>query len=251
MSSSSILNLSKNIKALTLDVFDTFLLRNTKPEIYRFYEISRLHQKLLKDKGYEFSLDEIFYCRQLCIEIAYKTAKLNNYEKDAKIKDIYKLMLNALNIKNEGIIEDMLKTELEYEVKNLKLNKKLICVVEELRRNKKLKIFFISDMYLSKVDILFLINNFAKEFKFDNLYVSSEYSITKLSGSLYDLLLKKENLNVEEILHIGDNYSSDFVSAKKKGLKTIYMPRSKLFKLIYRLREKLFRISMLGCVIQR
>ena len=82
----------------------------------------------------------------------------------------------------------------------------------------------------------------APNVKFSKIYVSSEWSLTKNAGGLFDLFCEKEGFKAEEVIHVGDNYQSDYLSAVKKGLKAIYWPRSKVFKTLRQFRENIFRL---------
>jgi predicted HAD superfamily hydrolase len=56
------------------------------------------------------------------------------------------------------------------------------------------------------------------------MYISSEVLKTKWDGDLYNYVLSKENLKPEEMVHIGDNYHSDYEVPYSKGIKAFYMP---------------------------
>lgn len=236
------ISIPDKIKAITLDVFDTFLFRNTKSEKERFKEVSRIHKNILKEKGYSFSTNEIFFLRQLCHKIAYESKSLEKTGGDRKLEEIFNLMLDSLKIKNKEILNAFIKSELIYEKDNLKVNKKLIKCIEKLRKN-NLQIYFISDMYLSKGNIQYLIDKLAKNFRYKGIYVSSEFNQTKMSGKLFDTFLKNENLKPEEIIHIGDNNYSDYLLPKSKNISVIYLPRNRIIKIIRTVRNFLFYIT--------
>ena len=60
---------------------------------------------------------------------------------------------------------------------------------------------------------------------YEKLFVSCEYVKTKRSGSLYEYAAKNLGVDVGQILHIGDNLLSDYLSAKKMGLKAVLYKR--------------------------
>lgn len=83
------------------------------------------------------------------------------------------------------------------------------------------KIILVSDMYYSKSQIVhFLVHVGIDMDNIDDVFVSSEYDSTKYNGNLYGIVIN--TLGNNKILHIGDNYQSDVVSAKKYGLETIH-----------------------------
>ena len=54
-----------------------------------------------------------------------------------------------------------------------------------------------------------------------NVYVSSEYALTKLTGNLFKKVLEIEGVKANEVLHLGDNLRSDWFRPKLIGMKTI------------------------------
>ncbi|MBO7218714.1 MAG: hypothetical protein J6V40_01915, partial [Clostridia bacterium] len=55
---------------------------------------------------------------------------------------------------------------------------------------------------------------------FDKLYVSCDYNASKRDGHLYNEISK--DYRVKKIIHVGDNFVSDIISANEKGLDTHY-----------------------------
>ena len=61
---------------------------------------------------------------------------------------------------------------------------------------------------------------------YEKIYLSSEMGMTKHAGTLYNYVLTENNIKASQILHIGDNKNSDILQARKKGIKTLYFPRT-------------------------
>lgn len=82
-------------------------------------------------------------------------------------------------------------------------------------------IIVISDMYLPKDLIAQMLekNGFTG---YSSLYVSSQSGYTKASGLLFDHVARDLEVEASRILHIGDNYESDVVWAKKCGFQAIF-----------------------------
>jgi HAD superfamily hydrolase (TIGR01549 family) len=85
------------------------------------------------------------------------------------------------------------------------------------------RIIVTSDYEFSKNFIFGLLQEKGIEFPLSNIYVSSDYLASKFSGNLYYKLIgfypKKK------IIHIGDDFKSDFMMARRSGLETIYHAR--------------------------
>ena len=73
-------------------------------------------------------------------------------------------------------------------------------------------------MYIHMDTIAFILKK-CGYYRFDSIFVSSEYGKSKYKGDLFDEV-KKQYLN-QKILHIGDAKRSDFLNAKIHGLSAI------------------------------
>ena len=82
-----------------------------------------------------------------------------------------------------------------------------------------------SDMYLS-ADILKQILKKNGIDQLDHLYVSSEIGLTKSTGALYTYVLKREMNSNGYMVHIGDNWNSDVIRAKEKGIHSFHLPKA-------------------------
>ena len=54
-----------------------------------------------------------------------------------------------------------------------------------------------------------------------NVYVSSEYALTKRTGKLFKKVLELEGVKANEVLHLGDNWRSDWFRPTLIGMKAI------------------------------
>lgn len=191
---------------ISFDIFDTLVFRNVmKPiDIYKIVE-----QKVLdKHKIKGFSKARID---------AENKARLLSKKEDITLDEIYK----NLNKKLENNTEEIKKLEMDIEEKFIVANP-FMKIAYEYAKEKKKKIFIISDMYLPTK----FLEKVLKKCGYTNykkLYVSGDLNKTKGSGSIYNLVREenkfKEN---EKWLHIGDNALSDIQSAKNKGLNAYF-----------------------------
>ncbi|MDE7313202.1 MAG: hypothetical protein K2N87_16530 [Eubacterium sp.] len=84
-------------------------------------------------------------------------------------------------------------------------------------RQQKKRVIFTTDMYLEKPELERILKR-CSLVQYDAIYASSELKKTKYDGTLYDGLLKKENVSPGSILHIGDDRLADVAMAAKKKL---------------------------------
>lgn len=92
------------------------------------------------------------------------------------------------------------------------------------------RVVICSDMYLDRNIIEEILEKNGLD-GYDKLYLSSETRKTKHSGDLFQVLIKAEKVNAERVLHIGDNYRSDYLQARKQGLKAFNYPQRKYIQL--------------------
>ena len=95
------------------------------------------------------------------------------------------------------------------------------CYDEAVKLGKR--IIAVSDMYLP-ADVL---RSFLQGKGYDQVaavYVSCDYGSRKSDGLLYDRVIAAEAVHPSEILHMGDNRQSDYLSALSRGISAVYTP---------------------------
>lgn len=147
-----------------------------------------------------------------------KAAERSLWERnDYGLEDIYE----AFEFDHPALCgkSELVKLELECE-------ERMILPVVEMRdfidqlRLKKGQIAFVSDMYLPKDFILSLLIKHGFYRDGDKLYVSNHSGCMKLTGDLYRLIQKKENVSFSHWEHWGDNRISDYSVPKKLGIRS-------------------------------
>jgi predicted HAD superfamily hydrolase len=219
---------------ISFDVFDTVLLRNTKSETDRFYEISKLWAEYLKDD--DISADNLLYARLLAAKICYRQAEKKAYCREAKHSDILKLTLSLASIP-EIHSREFKKIETNYELKNLVYNEKFTKLIKHAKSQNK-KVLAISDMYFDEDLIKELIVGVSPNLHFDNIYSSSVSGLNKASNELYKHVADKENIKMNaRWVHFGDNLNSDVIQAKHLGISAYYTPRGMCWRAIAYIRR--------------
>lgn len=187
-----------NKDVVSFDVFDTLLCRSfiEPDDVFKYIE-------------HKYKIDG-FYKERLEAE---KQARIS-LNKEVNIDEIYGF------IKEE--YKDFKQIEIDTEIKVNHKN----CIIEPIydyakKHNKR--VIAISDMYLPKYVIETLLKNGG--YQMDEVYVSCEFDMTKGIGSLYDEVLKLENINSSDIVHFGDNYNSDYYMARQKDIDSYQTPK--------------------------
>lgn len=241
----SLIAQSSKIKVVSVDVFDTLLLRTTTPEFTKFRKFGDEISKRVP-----FVLDSIekqslyfMKLRILAAKTVYHQKKPIKGGREARLSEIYDLMIIALKLQfdlSEKQINDIRKLlyeiEIECELLDLSVNTTLVEILKEIKNQDK-KIIAISDMYLSVEDIKLLLKANETYDLFDQIIVSSEFGYGKASGVLFDDVLDMQAIEPYQMCHLGDNYRSDYLQPTAKGIRAIYSPRSLTWQRVASLRK--------------
>lgn len=212
-----------NIKVLSLDIFDTLLLRNNKSELTRYYELARLCSKLL-DKT--INPEDVLLSRYYGLEYSYRTRPRIQGCTEGDIKQVISSQISTLNIQKK-YAPKFLDLEIEYEAENLTLNKGLFKACEILAE-RGVEIILLSDMYLNTSILMKLMQAKigSKPKWLNKIFSSSDIVLSKHSGKVFAYIETKLKKSSEQILHIGDNIKSDVKNAKDAGWHAFHYPIS-------------------------
>lgn len=203
------------IKLVSFDIFDTLIFRCVDEPKQIFTLIGSRAKNIGAIPSY-FADIEFEHLRVEAEKKARKIQKQNCGYDEVTLEEIYAVMPEI--IQTESLINLEIDTEMEQCYANFQTKE----VVERLYIEGK-KIILTSDMYLSKKQIqkILVASGYKLEW-FDEIFISSEYKVSKYSGQLFQIVLDRYKLNPEEIIHIGDNYFSDTLKPSSLGIKTYY-----------------------------
>lgn len=204
------------IKVVSFDIFDTLIVRPFFKPTDLFKMLDNDYRKLRgNNAGISFSKMR---------PIAEAIAREEQYKKEPSIQEItldqiYDSLGKIYNI-DKKYLEAMKKREMECEIRfctrrntayelyklALYIGKKVICT---------------SDMYLPEKTILDILNKNGYD-KISKLYLSSSIGKTKSTGDLYRYVLDEEGIEASELIHIGDNYQSDYKMAESLHIRPFH-----------------------------
>jgi HAD superfamily hydrolase (TIGR01549 family) len=219
------LALGPEVKVVSVDVFDTLLLRTTRPEEQRFEDIAGRQLAALRAAGHQVAATprELLILRLQSTRIAKRNAQPVLGDREASYDQIAGALLDALGL-NRDLVPLLRECEIEYEAANLYPNRLLIEILNGARRAGK-RVICLSDMYLSNREIGELLRRKAEGCTPDAIYVSADFGYRKASGQLYREVARRESAEPEEIVHCGDNRRADVVMARSQGLGAVHAPR--------------------------
>ena len=199
------------VKVVSFDIFDTLILRNTyePKDVFKFLDI-------------EFNkLGGSSYVNFKKIRELSEESCRNKMGREITFEEIYDYIIENYHISKDKCYKLMaIEKDLELRfMSQRKFGRRLYDMAKAYGK----KVVLTSDMYHDKAFItrLLLKCGYASV---DPLYLSSEVFKTKWDGVLYDYVLSKENIKPNEMVHIGDNYHSDYEVPLHKGIRSFYMP---------------------------
>ena len=212
---------SDTCKIVSFDVFDTLIVRPFSKPSDIFSLMAEEFNRIINSE----SIADFGYMRQYAEKHAREILKEEGKE-EVSLADIYEVFGKDFNV-SEKICKHMLDFEIDTEM-DFCVAKKSGYDLYKFAKYFEREIIIVSDMYLSQqfIEKILKKNNY---FDYDRIYVSSEYNKCKHDKKLYELIandlgLKGENLKT--LVHIGDNYSSDFKAAKEFGFNAYHVNNS-------------------------
>ncbi|WP_456277645.1 hypothetical protein [Bacillus sp. AK128] len=211
--------LETDIELLSLDIFDTLLFRTCEKPIDVFIKVG----EKAKNSGILPTSYTPFEFQQLRIE-AERVARTkkhteNSYDfQEVTLEDIYKQLPFT-----QATQDFILEIELEIESEVCYLNPMIFDLINSFF-NRKIPIYLLSDMYLSKIQIeRILVTNGLDINMINGIFVSSVEGGSKQSGLLFQKLLETvPYLKPESILHIGDNFLADVKVPQDYSIRVIH-----------------------------
>ena len=201
-------------KVYSFDVFDTVLARSTATHLGIF----ALMQKTLAQRGSGVpdGLVKAFLSWRTSAE--EEAGRL--FTRVCTLDDIYQPLVN------EGVISDEQKSSLIDMEQMLEYDKcfgipRIVELIRSLRKQGA-RIVFVSDMYLSSLQIRRMLEKAGCVEQGDRVYVSNEHDATKAAGTLYDVVLEQEGVRPHQLVHIGNHYEVDILQARKKRIRAVY-----------------------------
>ncbi|HMK48971.1 MAG TPA: HAD-IA family hydrolase, partial [Thermodesulfovibrionales bacterium] len=211
------LQLSRDIKVVSFDIFDTVLIRRVDPP-EKTKELSC--DRALKDGVVDRSGAGLLSLRKTVEENLKSQATAHGKDREYSIHDVFFEVASYLKVKDiQATVSRLLDIELEIE-KAVTLP--MPGIKDQLRRlSQGYRLIAVSDTYLTTQMLKQVLDHLGLGDYFKAIYASSEYKLSKSSGSLFRLILEAENIGPHELQHIGDNFLSDYFVPKKIGVKTV------------------------------
>lgn len=204
------------VKVVSFDIFDTLLVRPAGREADRF---SLLNRKFRTLSGAAVSFARL----RTEAEAVLRRRVINNEteREDFTLSEIYETLSSEFFVPGDTAAE-MQREELSLEKRLLRPRNSGKKLFEAALQSGK-RIIIVSDMYHTAP----FLSEVLKEngyTGFERIFVSSEEGLRKLSGRLFEHVLKVMEVLPGEVLHIGDNAESDIRIPAEKEIQTAWLP---------------------------
>lgn len=206
-----------------VDCFDTLLYRTCSPNtvlerwfrmIAEKYEIDYIYIKNIWKISKQVQSESIE-------ENSFRSVAFNMYNRFSYIKNIMHDF--------EGFYNYILKLYVQIELSVLKINQPLYAFLKKAKKEKK-NIYLVSDFYMPLEFFEEIFAALGIDNLIEKMFISSEVGYRKSSGRLFKVVIEKLNLNVNEILMIGDNKISDYKKARENGIDSYNIKKHNLKK---------------------
>lgn len=201
-------------KLISVDIFDTLLLRAVAKPVDLFEEVWREAVK----RGIAASPISDTEYMKLRAEME-RRARAGVPNREVTLGDIYEMFPEFI----AGDINKLKELELETEKKYCYANQAVYGWLISAKEH-GCRIVAVSDMYLGSGEIKEILEHNGIDTElFEEIIVSNEYGCSKQDGTLFDVLLNKyPGIRADEMLHVGDNENADYTQPVKKGLHAVH-----------------------------
>lgn len=209
--------MDENIKVISFDIFDTLITRPFLLPKDLFVFLNDDYRKLSNNLGIDFSK-----IREDG-EVLARIEAHNNKKEEVTLDRIYEIIEEENDISKE-ILNKLKKKEIELELRFCK-QRETAYSIYKLAKYLGKRVICTSDMYLP-LDVIKQLLEKNGYTEIDEIYLSCDIMKTKATGNLYEYVLQKEKIDASEMVHIGDNYKSDYEVAKKHKINAIHFPKT-------------------------
>ncbi|MGQ3676226.1 hypothetical protein ACT6QH_12100 [Xanthobacter sp. TB0139] len=217
---------------LSLDIFDTLLLRDSSSELTRFVEIGGYMADIVDGHKLDFSgapraptkrSIDAFLARHLGTKVTYRARDRVRGAAEGSLTEIHSIASRILS-GTDKYQDDFIAAELSYEATRLSVNQLLLEYID-LHNKRGGRTILITDMYMHAEHVRSLLRLLNVDLnQFDLIISSADTIVSKNSGGIFCLAEEQAGAARDRYLHIGDNIKGDFQSPIQHGWKAIHLP---------------------------
>lgn len=197
---------------ISLDLFDTLLLRNGASERLRT-------ARSVARAGGGASL---LLARREALAIGYRSVTGACVSGD--VRQHVLLECAAAAVGDSALAERLFEAEFEVERRGLRLDRVLADDVRTLKKQGK-TIIVVSDFPWPSEALMRLLGALGGQDCVDRIYSSGEIGLTKRHGALFEHVARAEGVEPGAIFHLGDDWTADVERPQRLGVSAVHRPR--------------------------
>lgn len=212
---------------LSLDVFDTLLLRDGSSELTRFHEIADRMAHIAADRlGREVRSVDALVARHLGTRATYRAAPTAQGCREGSLTDLHRTASRLL-AGDDRLTEAFVAAELDVEEGRLAPNPALLAQIDRVREAGG-QIVLITDMYMHAEHVADLLARHGiGPDRYDRLFSSADTRVSKASGLIFPLVEAALGLPPAAFVHAGDSLQGDFAQPARRGWAALHLPLSR------------------------
>jgi FMN phosphatase YigB (HAD superfamily) len=204
---------------LTVDVFDTLLLRDEQSELVRFAAAAEQAALALHGR----TPQEVLAARGVAHRLAYRMAPAVAGVREASARDIWSAVCRRLGLPEEPAVAVLRAAELTVETRSVRPLHAVWDLVANLHGQGWTTVA-VSDMYYSADDLRSLLGAHGDLAVLDDVVTSGDAGRTKATGLLADVRHAHRDRARSAWLHVGDNLEGEIVPAQQLGATVLHLP---------------------------
>jgi FMN phosphatase YigB (HAD superfamily) len=203
---------------LSLDVFDTLLLRDGSSQVRRFGEIGA---RMAARAGPGTTAEDALIARHLGTRASYRAGPRVDACGEGSLREIHETAARILGLP-KSIADDFIEIEIDCECGHVEPNPLLVSYIRK-HQARGGKTVLISDMYMHADQIAELLaRSGIRPDLYDALYSSADTKVSKASGGIFRLV--KEAEGAPHVLHVGDSLRGDYLNPRAAGWRAMLWP---------------------------
>lgn len=205
------------VRVVSLDIFDTLIWRSVDPPPF---VTALVAARLAALRVILCSSEEYLRLRRDAELRLRESLAAAGQEPECSLEEIACSIARFLGL-TPKVVQEMMAIELEVESRLLITAPGMRSFLERLCARHRL--IAVSDTHLSQQQLAYLLRQAGLDHCFAAIYASCDYRCSKRMGGLFDVVLSSEGLRPEELVHLGDNFHSDYLSARKRDISALYL----------------------------
>ncbi len=206
------------------DIWDTIIRRSCHPEAIK-YQIARqiflnYHTSLVSKN---LTIDEIYFERLKVERLLGRKATQLGDDDEYKLQDVIYLLIETITrIDSEQIgkvVDTVVEMEINLEIRCTYPDPQYKSFISQISYD---RLFYLSDFYMTKNQLDRILYEHKLSALFHGGMTSCDEGKNKRSSRLFDRFLDTQNIEPDDMLHIGDNAYSDVEVPENLGIKAIH-----------------------------